>query len=110
MAPALPVVLRRAAPALLGYAAVRTVGLLVLVWWSTAHGKDAYTLLTAETRRLFRAALGVDQDTWTRGLGWALGSGLSAYLAYAEGNPRIAAATRRQLSEVLAEHAAPTPP
>lgn len=70
----------------------------------------AYTLLTAETRRLFRAALGVDQDTWTRGLGWALGSGLSAYLAYAEGNPRIAAATRRQLSEVLAEHAAPTPP
>ncbi|MEU5593559.1 mannosyltransferase family protein [Streptomyces sp. NPDC020298] len=39
--------LRRAAPALLGYAAVRALGLLVLVAWSAARGKSAYTLLTA---------------------------------------------------------------
>ncbi|MFI5686447.1 mannosyltransferase family protein [Streptomyces sp. NPDC051636] len=39
--------LRRAAPALLGYAAVRVVGLLVLAVWSAARGKSAYTLLTA---------------------------------------------------------------
>ncbi|MFF4488583.1 hypothetical protein ACFY0F_19170 [Streptomyces sp. NPDC001544] len=39
--------LRRAAPALLGYAAVRALGLLVLVVWSAARGKSAYTLLTA---------------------------------------------------------------
>jgi hypothetical protein len=57
MAPALPVVLCRAAPALLGYAAVRTVGLLVLVWWSTAHGKDAYTLLTARWDALWYAGV-----------------------------------------------------
>ncbi|MCS0602067.1 hypothetical protein NX794_12735 [Streptomyces sp. LP11] len=38
---------RRAAPALLGYAAVRALGLLVLVVWSAAHGKSAHTLLTA---------------------------------------------------------------
>ncbi|MGW1727960.1 mannosyltransferase family protein [Streptomyces sp. NPDC002306] len=38
---------RRAAPALLGYAAVRALGLLVLALWSGARGKSAYTLLTA---------------------------------------------------------------
>ncbi|MET8452364.1 mannosyltransferase family protein [Streptomyces sp. NPDC005209] len=39
--------LRRAAPALLGYAAVRALGLVVLTLWSAARGKSAYTLLTA---------------------------------------------------------------
>ncbi|CAM5388939.1 Glycosyltransferase RgtA/B/C/D-like domain-containing protein OS=Streptomyces tendae OX=1932 GN=GUR47_34220 PE=4 SV=1 [Streptomyces tendae] len=39
--------LRRAAPALLGYAAVRALGLLALVLWSAARDKSAYTLLTA---------------------------------------------------------------
>lgn len=38
---------RRAAPALLGYAAVRALGLVVLAVWSAARGKSAYTLLTA---------------------------------------------------------------
>ncbi|MFD0314043.1 mannosyltransferase family protein [Streptomyces flavalbus] len=38
---------RRAAPALLGYAAVRALGLLVLAGWSAARGKSAYELLTA---------------------------------------------------------------
>ncbi|MBG0856447.1 glycosyltransferase family 39 protein [Streptomyces spinoverrucosus] len=38
---------RRAAPALLGYAAVRALGLLVLAVWSAARDKSAYTLLTA---------------------------------------------------------------
>ncbi|MEU2425531.1 mannosyltransferase family protein [Streptomyces sp. NPDC007851] len=42
-----PPALRRAAPALLGYAAVRTLGLLTLAGWSAARGKSAYTLLTA---------------------------------------------------------------
>lgn len=39
--------LRRAAPALLGYVAVRGLGLLVLALWSAARGKSAHTLLTA---------------------------------------------------------------
>ncbi|MEU6776198.1 mannosyltransferase family protein [Streptomyces sp. NPDC046759] len=39
--------LRRAAPALLGCAAVRALGLAVLAVWSAARGKSAYTLLTA---------------------------------------------------------------
>ncbi|MGW6909993.1 mannosyltransferase family protein [Streptomyces sp. NPDC054940] len=47
MAPAGPSALRRAAPALLGYAAVRALGLLALTLWSAARDKSAYTLLTA---------------------------------------------------------------
>ncbi|MFC9509264.1 glycosyltransferase family 39 protein [Streptomyces sp. NPDC057002] len=39
--------LRRAAPALLGYAAVRALGLVALALWSAARDKNAYTLLTA---------------------------------------------------------------
>ncbi|MFF0201753.1 mannosyltransferase family protein [Streptomyces sp. NPDC005017] len=46
VAPA-PSALRRAAPALLGYAAVRALGLIVLVVWSAARDKSAHTLLTA---------------------------------------------------------------
>ncbi|MBX4175901.1 mannosyltransferase family protein [Streptomyces geysiriensis] len=42
-----PGALRRAAPALLGYAAVRALGLLALALWSAARDKNAYTLLTA---------------------------------------------------------------
>ncbi|MEU6260653.1 mannosyltransferase family protein [Streptomyces sp. NPDC047043] len=45
--PARGTALRRAAPALLGYAAVRALGLLSLALWSAARGKSAYTLLTA---------------------------------------------------------------
>ncbi len=47
--------LRRAAPALLGYAAVRVLGLLVLALWSAGRGKSAYTLLTARWDALWYA-------------------------------------------------------
>ncbi|MGY1501942.1 hypothetical protein ACW4TU_36075 [Streptomyces sp. QTS52] len=43
----MPPTLRRAAPALLGYAAVRMLGLVALALWSAARDKSAYTLLTA---------------------------------------------------------------
>ncbi|MEU7060832.1 hypothetical protein [Streptomyces sp. NPDC046197] len=46
---------RRAAPALLGYAAVRALGLIVLAAWSAARGKSAYTLLTARWDSLWYA-------------------------------------------------------
>ncbi|MFF2162568.1 hypothetical protein ACFVWP_17905 [Streptomyces sp. NPDC058175] len=39
--------LRRAAPALLAYAGVRALGLLMLAVWSAAKGKSPHTLLTA---------------------------------------------------------------
>ncbi|MCL6738750.1 hypothetical protein [Streptomyces neyagawaensis] len=42
-----PPLLRRAAPALLGYAAVRALGVVVLTLWSAARDKSALTLLSA---------------------------------------------------------------
>ncbi|MGW5325840.1 glycosyltransferase family 39 protein [Streptomyces sp. NPDC004014] len=47
VAPARGTLPRRAAPALLGYAAVRVLGLLVLAAWSAARGSSALTLLGA---------------------------------------------------------------
>ncbi|MET8773068.1 glycosyltransferase family 39 protein [Streptomyces sp. NPDC004658] len=47
VAPPRAPLLRRAAPALVGYAAVRALGLVVLAVWSAARGKSAFTLLTA---------------------------------------------------------------
>lgn len=60
-----------------------------------------FTLMSARCRAVFRARLGVDDATWTRGRGWALTTGLNAYTAYAAVNPRVAAQTTRQITEAL---------
>ncbi|MFE9661021.1 phosphotransferase [Streptomyces sp. NPDC005955] len=62
----------------------------------------AFTLLSAPGRAAFRTELGVDGATWTRGRGWALATGLNAYTAYAEHDPRVAAQTTRQITAALA--------
>ncbi|MFJ3876991.1 aminoglycoside phosphotransferase family protein [Streptomyces sp. NPDC090077] len=61
----------------------------------------AFTLMSPGSRAAFRAALGVDDATWTRGRGWALATGLNAYVHYAAVNPRVAAQTTRQITEAL---------
>lgn len=61
----------------------------------------AFTLMSAETRATFRAALEVDDATWTRGRGWALATGLNAYVSYAAINPEVAAQTTRQITQAL---------
>ncbi|MFJ6656743.1 aminoglycoside phosphotransferase family protein [Streptomyces sp. NPDC091377] len=61
----------------------------------------AFTLMSASSRAAFRATLGVDAATWTRGRGWALATGLNAYTAYAAVSPRVAEQTTRQINEAL---------
>jgi aminoglycoside phosphotransferase (APT) family kinase protein len=61
----------------------------------------AFTLMSASSRAVFRAALGVDDPTWARGRGWALMGGLNAYTSYAAVNPRVAEQTTRQITEVI---------
>lgn len=61
----------------------------------------AFTLMSADTRATFRAALAVDDATWARGRGWALATGLNAYIHYAAVNPRVAAQTTRQIIQAL---------
>jgi hypothetical protein len=58
--------------------------------------------MSAETRATFRATLEVDDPMWTRGRGWALATGLNAYISYAAVNPRVAAQTTRQITHALA--------
>jgi aminoglycoside phosphotransferase (APT) family kinase protein len=61
----------------------------------------AFTLMSAGSRAAFRAALGLDDATWTRGRGWALATGLNAYVSYAAVSPRVASQTTRQITEAL---------
>ncbi|MEV5885346.1 aminoglycoside phosphotransferase family protein [Streptomyces sp. NPDC052020] len=61
----------------------------------------AFTLLSADSRAVFRDVLGVDDATWMRGRGWALATGLNAHITYADVNPRVAAQTTRQITQAL---------
>ena len=62
----------------------------------------AWSLLSAETRQAFRAALAVDDATWTRGRGWALSVALIALPYYQNTNPVMVANSRNRIVEVLA--------
>ncbi|UCM91723.1 aminoglycoside phosphotransferase family protein [Streptomyces marincola] len=62
----------------------------------------AFTLMSPGSRAAFRAALDVDDATWTRGRGWALATGLTAYTIYAAVDSRVAAQTTRQITAALA--------
>lgn len=66
----------------------------------------AWTLLTADTRPLFREAARVDDATWARGRGWALTWGLVTEYFYRGKNPVLAAVAHRTRTEALAEYAA----
>ncbi|MEJ8639525.1 aminoglycoside phosphotransferase family protein [Streptomyces sp. MS2.AVA.5] len=61
----------------------------------------AFTLMSEGSRAAFRAALDVDDATWTRGRGWALATGLNAYTTYAAVDPRVAEQTTRQITQAL---------
>jgi aminoglycoside phosphotransferase (APT) family kinase protein len=64
----------------------------------------AWTLLSGESREVFRAALPLDEATWARGRGWALWKALITYAGNLETDPAAAAAARRVIEEVLVEH------
>ncbi len=64
----------------------------------------AWSFFDAETREVFRAALGVDDAAWARGRGWALSVGLVALPYYRVTNPVLAGISRRAIGEVLADH------
>ncbi|MFJ4716930.1 hypothetical protein [Streptomyces sp. NPDC088785] len=57
--------LRRAAPALLGYAAVRALGVLVLALWSAAADKSWLTLLTARWDSLWYTRVAAHGYGWS---------------------------------------------
>jgi aminoglycoside phosphotransferase (APT) family kinase protein len=65
----------------------------------------AWNMLEAAGREVFRAELDVDDETWTRGRGWALWTGLLALPYYKETNPELAENARYRIGEVLADTA-----
>ena len=64
----------------------------------------AWALLTDRTRALFRAEANVDEATWARGRGWALGLGIGAAHFYHATNPVLAAIGRHSIAEAIADH------
>ncbi|WP_327286191.1 MULTISPECIES: aminoglycoside phosphotransferase family protein [unclassified Streptomyces] len=66
----------------------------------------AWTLLSADTREVFREASGVDDATWARGRGWALRFGVTAEHYYRVTNPVLARVGHRAAAEAIADHQA----
>ena len=65
----------------------------------------AWMYLSADSRDVFRRALGVDDATWSRGRGWALQSGLRM-VAYSADNPVLRDIGKYTLGEVLTDRPA----
>ena len=65
----------------------------------------AWTFLAGESRDRFRAELDVDAATWSRGRGWALWKALITLVGRLEEDSPAAAAPRRDIERVLADHA-----
>lgn len=64
----------------------------------------AWKVLPAEARGGFRAALSIDEATWTRARGWALSQAMIALSSYTlETNPVLVRASHRWATEVLAD-------
>lgn len=64
----------------------------------------AWSLFSRDARSTFRAALGVDDATWSRGRGWALSVWVAVLPYYAETNPAFSEIARRAISEILSDH------
>jgi aminoglycoside phosphotransferase (APT) family kinase protein len=65
-----------------------------------ANALAAWSLFTGESRKVYRAALAVDADTWERGRGWAL-TRIMNVPYYAETNPLFVEDAKRTLAEAL---------
>jgi aminoglycoside phosphotransferase (APT) family kinase protein len=60
----------------------------------------AWNLLPGKARPTFRRALGVDDDTWERGRGWAIVQAIVALPYYVDTNPAMADTARHTLAAV----------
>lgn len=81
----------------------------VIDWGGLAVGDPAVDLIVAWNllddagRLAFRASLATDVAMWARGRAWALSIGLVAYPYYVDSNPSLAAISKYQIEQVLAD-------
>ncbi|MFC9431997.1 hypothetical protein [Streptomyces sp. NPDC056987] len=66
----------------------------------------AWYAFTGESRRVFRNELGVDDDTWARGRGWAPSLQMIAIPYYRKRNPDAVRGPSRVIADTLADFAA----
>ncbi len=66
----------------------------------------AWTFFDAESRAVFRSALGLDAATWARARGWVLWKALIVLAGLSGTNPLEIEKSRRVLQTVLAEYSA----
>jgi aminoglycoside phosphotransferase (APT) family kinase protein len=64
----------------------------------------AWTFLSGASRARFRAELGVDAATWSRGRGWALWKALITLVGHLERNAPEAALPHRDIEQILADY------
>jgi aminoglycoside phosphotransferase (APT) family kinase protein len=64
----------------------------------------AWTFLSGESRRVFKAGLPFDASTWTRGRGWAIWKAMKVLVAVLETDPEDAASTKKVIAAILADH------
>ena len=81
----------------------------VIDWGGVGSGDPAVELMPAwgifsgESRRIFREALGCDEDMWQRGRGWALSTSLIALPYYWQRYPGIVAESEAKIAAILAD-------
>ena len=63
----------------------------------------AWSVLSSNTRDVFRTALAVDDATWMRGRGWALSIALIILPYYHSTNPGLVAVANRMINEIIAD-------
>lgn len=64
----------------------------------------AWSLFSGASRAAFRAALGVDDDTWARGRGHALSQAAIFIPYYLDSNPEGVAGARQAIDQVLSDY------
>lgn len=69
----------------------------------------AWTFLSGESRRTFRALLPVDDATWVRGRGWVLWKSMIVLVGALKNDPEDARQTKHVIEDVLADAAGEEP-
>lgn len=64
--------------------------------------QPAWNVFDGQSRERFRAELGVDDDSWLRGRGWALAQAVNALAYYWDTNPGMVRQTTHAIKQVLA--------
>lgn len=64
----------------------------------------AWTFLTGESRRVFKASLPFDAATWARGRGWAIWKAMKVLVGALKNDPEDAAYTKGVIHAILADH------